>query len=111
MSNGYYVRFSFSGTVTDADFPELFAGLAVAPYDNSCDIGRPACRAFEFLDCDVAEAIVDRKQVGASGLVLRLDPGVTIVGECRFEIRPAPFFRFAVEPSSASVAIQRAEIP
>jgi hypothetical protein len=96
-SNGYDFYFSFVGSVTAAHFPTMLAGVAVGAYDPSRDVGRRAWKLFHYYAYEAAGAIANGRQIGGQDIVTRLDPGVSVVGEYHVDIRPDPFFRFALE--------------
>lgn len=59
-SNGYYVKWTVTGTVTDANFQSLYGGVAVGkPYDKARDIGNVASYTFMPYAYGFAEKVMD----------------------------------------------------
>lgn len=81
-TNGYYVSWSFEGTVTNANFPTLFGGVQIGTNPSDArERGKPETYSVSTYAYAVAERIGTGDPMGKTAITLDAGYGVEVVGE------------------------------
>jgi hypothetical protein len=98
FSNGYYVKWTVTGTVIDANFASEFGGVRVGSYDKSRDVGKVTSYTFTAYAYGWAEGMTNGSHVN-NGLIFMLMPEYG-VGSAPYKHDPSKIGHFITMPDS-----------